>query len=292
MFSLNANHLQLCLKVIGANQHESHFLLDIVESNTSDVEITAISGDMHSINRVNFALMYLFGYRFMPRFTQLWDKSDHDLVCFDEIENYVKQIIKPSKKVNKALIIKEWDKVLRILASLAIKKTTQSQIVSKLSSYKKTNPTLKALIAFDEIIKTDYLLDYIDNKEVREVVQDSLNRGESYHQLSATIAKVSGGRMLNGKTEIELDINAESIRLIANAVIFYNAIILSALYQHYRTADPVKAKEILRFSPVAWQHINFIGKYEFYNRGNILNIQEAIKKLIGNFEIDISAVSQ
>nr|WP_305910342.1 transposase [Methylomarinum sp. Ch1-1]MDP4523090.1 transposase [Methylomarinum sp. Ch1-1] len=278
LFSLNANHLPLCLKVIGANQHESHFLLDIVESNTSDVEITAVSGDMHSINRVNFALMYLFGYRFMPRFTLLRDKSEHDLVCFDEIEHYAKQIIKPSKKVNKALIIKEWDKVLRILASLTTKKTTQSQIVSKLSSYKKLNPTLKALIAFDEIIKTDYLLDYIDNKEVREVVQGSLNRGESYHQLSATIAKVSGGRMLNGKTEIELDINAESIRLIANAVIFYNATILSALYQHYQTSDPSKAKEILRFSPVAWQHINFIGKYEFYNQGSLLNIQEVIKK--------------
>ena len=56
LFLLNANHLPLCLKVIGANQHESHFLLDIVESNTSDVEITAVSGDMHSINRVNFCL--------------------------------------------------------------------------------------------------------------------------------------------------------------------------------------------------------------------------------------------
>jgi TnpA family transposase len=292
LFSLNANHLPLCLKVIGANQHESHFLLDIVESNTSDVEITAVSGDMHSINRVNFALMYMFGYRFMPRFTQLRDKSEHDLVSFDEIEHYAKQIIKPSKKVNKALIIKEWDKVLRILVSLATKKTTQSQIVSKLSAYKKLNPTLKALIAFDEIIKTDYLLDYIDNKEVREVVQGSLNRGESYHQLSATIAKVSGGRMLNGKTEIELDINAESIRLIANAVIFYNATILSALHQHYRTVNPEKAKEILRFSPVAWQHINFIGKYEFYSRGSLLSIQEVIKKLIGDFEIDFSAASQ
>ena len=181
---------------------------------------------------------------------------------------------------------------MRILASLATKKTTQSQIVSKLSAYKKLNPTLKALIAFDEIIKTDYLLDYIDNKEVREVVQCSLNRGESYHQLSATIAKVSGGRMLNGKTEIELDINAESIRLIANAVIFYNATILSALHQHYRAVHPDKAKEMLRFSPVAWQHINFIGKYEFYNRGSLLSIQEVIKKLIGDFEIDFSAASQ
>ena len=200
LYSLNANHLPLCLKVIGANQHESHFLLDIVESNTSDVEITAVSGDMHSINRVNFALMYLFGYRFMPRFTQLCEKSNQHLVCFDELENHAQHLIKPSKRVNKALIIKEWDKVLRILASLALKKTTQSQIVAKLSSYKKTNPTLKALIAFDEIIMTDYLLDYIDSKEIRAVVQGSLNRGESYHQISSTIAKVSGGRMLSGKT--------------------------------------------------------------------------------------------
>jgi len=290
LYSLNANHLPLCLKVIGANQHESHFLLDIVESNTSDIEITAVSGDMHSINRVNFGLMYLFGYRFMPRFTQLWEKTDNKLVCFDEVDSHAKHIIKPSKKVNKALIIKEWDNILRILASLALKKTTQSQIVAKLSSYKKTNPTLKALIAFDEIIMTDYLLDYIDSKEMREVVQASLNRGESYHQLSSTIAKVSGGRMLNGKTEIELDINAESIRLIANAVIFYNATLLSTLHQHYQSINPEMAKQILRFSPVAWQHINFIGKYEFYNRAEVLNIQEVINNFISTFENDISSV--
>lgn len=104
---------------------------------------------------------------------------------------------------------------------------------SKLPSYKKTSPALKALIAFDEIIMTDYLLDYIDSKEICEVVQVWLNRGESYHQLSPTIAKVSGGRMLCGKTEIELDTNAECIRLIANAVIFYDAILLSGLHQHY-----------------------------------------------------------
>jgi TnpA family transposase len=63
------------------------------------------------------------------------------------------------------------------LVSLTLKKTTQSQIVSKLSSYKKANPALKALITLDKIIMTDHLLDYIDSKEVREVVQGSLKRG-------------------------------------------------------------------------------------------------------------------
>jgi hypothetical protein len=52
------------------------------------------------------------------------------------------------------------------------------------------------------------------------------------------------------------------------------------------------AKEILRFSPVAWQHINFIGKYEFYNRGDVLNIQEVIRNFIAGFKIDISSVSR
>lgn len=56
--------------------------------------------------------------------------------------------------------------------------------------------------------------------------------------------------------------------------------------------DPDKAKEIIRLSPVAWQHISFIGKYEFYNRGKIINIQEVIDKLLANSEIDFSSVSQ
>ena len=69
-------------------------------------------------------------------------------------------IITPSKKVNETLVIKEWDNVLRILASLALKKTTQSQIVRKLSSYTKTNPTLNALIAFDEIITLNFFYNF------------------------------------------------------------------------------------------------------------------------------------
>jgi hypothetical protein len=58
-------------------------------------------------------------------------------------------------------------KVLRILASLAINITAPSRIVSKLSPYKKTTPTLKV---FDKIIMTDYLPDYLDSKEIRDLV--------------------------------------------------------------------------------------------------------------------------
>ena len=41
-------------------------------------------------------------------------------------------------------------------------------------------------------------------------MQSSLCRGESYHQLTSAIAKISGGNVLNETNEIDLGINAES----------------------------------------------------------------------------------
>ncbi|WP_082650823.1 Tn3 family transposase [Legionella steigerwaltii] len=52
-----------------------------VYNNTSDLKITAVSGDMHSINRVTLALMSLFGYDFMPRFAKINRKADKKNDC-------------------------------------------------------------------------------------------------------------------------------------------------------------------------------------------------------------------
>lgn len=191
-YTLFANYLPLSTKIIGANEHESQYLLDILESNTSDIEVSGISGDMHSINRVNFILLYMFCYKFMPRLTKLDKKASKNLVSFDDPKSkkYDKYIIKPSSRVNEALILKEKDNILRIMVTLALKKNTQANIVKKLASYK-SNDTLKALVELNKIVMSLYMLDYIDDEGMRKCVHRSLNRGESYHQLRSAIAKVS-----------------------------------------------------------------------------------------------------
>jgi len=280
-YSLFANCVPLCTKIIGANEHESHYLLDILKSNNSDVVISAVSGDMHSINRVNFALLYMFDYRFMPRFTKLDKKANSNMVSFDHPNKYKDYIVKPSKQVNKSLIIKESDNILRILATIALKENSQSNIVRKLSTYQ-SNDTLKALIELDRIIMSLYMLDYIDDEEMRKSVQRSLNRGESYHQLRSAIAKVSG-KKLTGKTEIELIINNECARLLAICIIFYNAYLLSKIFEHCKTKDMQdECKKVARLSPVAWQHISLIGKYEFNTNVALPNLDSIVKQLIGN----------
>ena len=114
----------------------------------------------------------------------------------------------------------------RILLSLALKSTTQSVIVGKLSAYRRKNRTKRALWELDSIIRTLYLLDYIDSPVLRRNVQKALNRGEAYHQLRRAIAYAHGGRF-RVRSQHEQEVWNECARLVGNAVIYDNALILS-----------------------------------------------------------------
>jgi hypothetical protein len=99
-------------------------------------------------------------------------------------------------------------------------------------------------------------------------VHRSQKRIESYHQLHAFLAEVSGKKHLTGRTDLDVAISNECGRLIANVVIAYNSILLSMLLNRRQTAEKEKFLELLRkISPVAWQHIHFLGHYLFRSNG-------------------------
>ena len=98
-------------------------------------------------------------------------------------------------------------------------------------------------------------------------VHRSQNRIEAYHQLRSAISQVGGKKQLIGTTDLDVAITNQCGRLIANVIIAYNSILLSALLERYKAAADHKAIALLgKISPVAWQHIHFLGRYLF--RGN------------------------
>jgi hypothetical protein len=69
---------------------------------------------------------------------------------------------------------------------------------------------------------------------------------------------------LRFKTEEEQQVWNECCRLLTNCIIYYNASILSRLLTSKEAAGDTAGVELLtQVSPVAWQHINFYGRYEF-----------------------------
>lgn len=261
-YTLVANHVPINARIIGTHEHESHYVFDLLYNNTSDIKPERHSTDTHGTNQVNFWILRTFGYGFAPRYRDLHKKMQ-TLVGFENPSHYGDLLIKPARKAYDELIVTEWPNIQRIMASLAQKDVTQATIVRKLSSYVRQNQTKKALWELDNICRTLYILDFIDDVDLRQSVQKALNRGEAYHRFRRAVAYVNGGKF-RVHTEAEQQIWNECSRLIANAIIFYNTALLSKVYAQKMAASDQEAIAILRgISPVAWQHVNLFGTFEF-----------------------------
>ncbi len=274
-YTMVANHVPVNAKIIGANEHESHFVFDIVHNNTSDIQSDRHSVDTHGTNNVNFLALHAFGYEFAPRYKDIKGKSE-TIYGFKTPKYYEGFLIKPARKINDRLITKEWPNVQRILVSLGLKTTTQSIIIGKLSSYERKNRTKKAMWELDNILRSIYILKYVDDALLRQNVQRALNRGEAYHQLRGAVPHAGLGKF-RVKTELEQQIWSECSRLIANSIIFYNAQILSKFLILMEEKKQFELIEIIKkVSPVAWRHVNLSGRFQFNTKRLTPNIDEII----------------
>jgi TnpA family transposase len=272
------NHIPVSAKIIGANEHESHHVFDLLANNTTQIRSSLHSTDTHGTNRVNFLILHMFSYQFAPRYHDIYDTVRRNLYGFQHPSRYSGPI-RPIRKIDEKLILEEEDNLLRIFVSLALKTTTQSIIVGKLSAYARKSKTRRALWEYDNIIKSLYLLDYIDSLTLRQNVQRALNRGENYYHLRRAVSYANSGK-LRFKSEAEQQIWDECARLITNVIIYYNASILSDLVEHKKKAgDQEGATLLTRVSPVAWQHINLYGRYELRKTTEDINLDEIVQQL-------------
>lgn len=281
-YTLLCNHVPLNGYLIGAHEYEAHHVFDIWYRNTSDIVPTAITGDMHSVNKANFAILHWFGLRFEPRFTDLNDQLQ-ELYCADDPALYEKCLIQPAGQIDRQLIVSEKANIDRIVATLGLKEMTQGTLIRKLCAYTAPNPTRRAIFEFDKLIRNIYTLRYLRDPQLERNVHRSQNRIESYHQLRSTIAQVGGKKELTGRTDIEIEISNQCARLIANAIIYYNSAILSRLLTKYQGTGNTKALTLItKISPAAWRHILLNGHYTFQSDGKMIDLDA----LVAGMELD------
>jgi len=279
-YSLLSNHVALQTELLSANQHESYWLFDICYNNTSDIVPTMITGDMHSINKVNFAILNWFGSNLAPRFTNLQDQLKH-LYCGIYKKEYANFLIPPAGQIDRELIVSEKDNIDRIVATLGLKEISQSTLVRKLCTLSGHHRTRKAIFEFDKLIRSIYTLHYLRDPQLQRNVHRSQNRIEEYHQLRSVIAQVSGRKELIGHTDLDIEISNQCGRLVANIVIAYNSILLSGLLTRYQAENNQKALDRLkRISPVAWQHIHFLGHYAFRDKQNPIDLDAILASFV------------
>ncbi|CAO5675596.1 MAG: hypothetical protein HEEMFOPI_00261 [Holosporales bacterium] len=66
-----SNHVPVIDELIGAHDHESYFAFDLWYGNSSLIQPSVVTGDMHILNKANFGIFHLFGGDFRPKLANL-----------------------------------------------------------------------------------------------------------------------------------------------------------------------------------------------------------------------------
>lgn len=287
-YSMIANHTPINAMIIGANEHESRFLFDLIYNNTSDIQPDIFSTDTEGSNQLNFLLLHLIERLYAPRYRSLRDKSE-SIICCSDLGKFKDCIIKPGRKLNEKLILSEEDNIRHVLASLLMGETKQSNIITKLSSQQFASRTKRALWEMNAVLMTDHILNYICDLTFRQSIQGALCRGEAYHQLRRYIERVNG-RHFRGTNETQITVWNECARLLANCVLYYNASMLNQwMAQCDCRGESEKSGFIKYLSPVAWTHVNFQGRYEFLSSPEAIDIEAWLNQILiteGDFKAD------
>lgn len=165
------------------------------------------------------------------------------------------------EEINWELIKTHWQDLMQVVLSIKQGKISSSFLLKKLSHYSRKNRLYHALQELGRVMRTQFLLDYISNVTLRNVITASTNKVESYHAFSDWIR--FGSRIIvasNDSREMEKAIKYNA--LLANCVILQNIIDYShVIYQLQKEGYVMTKEDASRLSPYRTEHIKRFGDF-------------------------------
>ncbi len=259
---IDESHRLFYSTVINSSEREAAYVIDGLLHNDvvqSDIHST----DTHGYSEIIFAVTHLLEISFAPRIKNFRDQNLYAFDGISDMKNLGYSIL-PAGKINTRIITEHWNDILRMIATIRLKKTSASQLFRRLSSYSRQHPLYRALKEFGRIIKTLFILKYIDNVELRQAIEKQLNKLESSNKFAKAVF-YGNNQEFQQATKDEQLIADGCKRLIENAIICWNYLYLSnALNDAQTEIEKNNLVEVIKNgSVVAWQHINLQGEYDF-----------------------------
>ena len=163
--------------------------------------------------------------------------------------------------VDTALIVEQWDQLVRIAASLKDRLTAANVVMQRLTNASPADRVAKALTALGRLAKTTHILRYIHEEPLRQRIQLQLNRGEFRHVLAKWLFFANQGAFRTGDYE-EIMNKASCLSLLSNAVLIWNTVQIERLVAQLRaTGQAVLDDDLARVSPLLHAHITPNGSY-------------------------------
>jgi len=259
---IDESHRLFHSQVINVNERESGYVIDGLLNNNA-VKSDIHSTDTHGFTEIIFGLTNLLGFSFAPRIKNF---KDQQLYSYNSPKFYhnLNYKLTPKRKINEQIIKDSWDDILRFIITIKERKTSATQLLKRLTSYSRQHKLYTALKEFGKIIKTDFLLNYIDDVTFRQRIEKQLNKVEASNKFAKAVFFGNNAEFTVATAE-EQNIANNCKRLIQNTIILWNYLYISKKYQTSKSQkDKDDILEALKNSSIVhWSHVNMYGEYDF-----------------------------
>jgi TnpA family transposase len=279
---VDESHRLFYTTVINANEREAAYVIDGLMHH-DPIQSSKHSTDTFGYSEIVFAISDFLGFSFAPRIKNF---KDQQLYAFEAKKAYRQQghMLLPDKQINIAIIEEQWEQIQRFILTIKERRTSASQLLKRLTSYSKQHKLYQALREYGRIVKTRFILSYIDDVDLRQQIEKQLNKVESVNKFSKAIFFGNSGEYFYANKD-EQDIASNSLRLIQNSIICWNYLYFSDKLAKEKDTEAKKriVESLKNGSIVHWQHVNFYGEYDFTERRDEIDMfkfdMDAIKHL-------------
>jgi TnpA family transposase len=250
-------------RVVNVGIRDSTYVLDGLLHHESDLRIEEHYTDTAGFTDHVFGMMHLLGFRFAPRIRDLADTKLYVPVESDPITPANYPALKPmiGGTLNIKSIRMHWDEVLRLATSIKQGTVSASLMLRKLGSYPRQNGLAVALRELGRIERTLFILDWLQNVELRRRVHAGLNKGEARNALARAVFFNRLGEIRDRSFE-QQRYRASGLNLLTAAIVLWNTVYIERAVSAIRQSTPEFDESLLRhLSPLGWEHINLTGDY-------------------------------
>lgn len=245
-------------QIISCSPREALYVLDGLLNNHTILKIREHTTDTHGYIEIIFALCHLLGFSFMPRIRDLKDQQLYRVERETDAGVFTPLL---TKTVDFDIIEEQWDEMLRVAFSLKQRTAPAHVIVQRLTNSFPADRLSKAFTNLGRILKTQHILRYLADPQLRQTIQLQLNKGEYRHKLPRRIFFADQGEFTTGDYE-EIMNKASCLSLVSNAILYWNTIKINDIVQTLRQQGEVVDDETLaHVSLLPFRHVIPNGTY-------------------------------
>ncbi len=240
------NYIAIFSHFIVCGVWEGVYILNALHKNKSDIRPNTLYSDTQGQSVTVFAFAYLSGIELMPRIRNL-----QDYVFFRPDENVRYRHIDGlfRDKIDWKLIQVHWFDMMKVILSIGAGKISSPTLLRKLGTESKKSSLYLAFRELGRAVRTEYLLRYVSNLELRRQITAGTNKAEAYNKLSDWLLFGNGG-VIADNDPIEQEKVIKYNDLVTNALILQNASDLAMVVRKLvREGFPVKREDLALMSP-------------------------------------------